>query len=75
MTTSQRLQALSEALYGSWSPSSLGRDLGVSERSVRRWSAFPERWPIPERIWPEVRTLLLDRSERIMALVGEIDGL
>lgn len=57
------------------SPSRLGNDFGVSERSVRRWRGEPERWPVPERIWSELRTLCLDRAEAILDLVGKIDGL
>lgn len=75
MTPSDRLEAVSKVLFGAWCPSTLGFHLAVSERSVRRWRESPERWPIPETIWPELRTLCLDRAESIMALVGEIDKL
>lgn len=73
MTPSDRLQSVSTALYGSWSPSSLAEDLGVSERSVRRWVAGSHA--IPETIWPELRTICLDRADSLMALMGEIDKL
>ena len=39
MTPPEALAAISDALFGCWSPALLAAELGVSERTVRRWRA------------------------------------
>ena len=71
MTPSQALQRVSEALYGDWCPSALASDLGVSERSVRRWGASSH--PIQNTLWADLVLLCQDRAYQIDCTVEEIE--
>jgi hypothetical protein len=56
------------ALYGERWQSGLAADLGIADRSLRRW--LNGEAPIPDNIWHEVRTLLIKRMDEIGGLVG-----
>lgn len=72
MTPSQALQAASEALYGAWSPSALGSDLGVCDRTVRRWRHSSDEYPIRDRITSELKVLCHKRAFKLLALVDKL---
>lgn len=65
MTPAQRLQNVSTALFGFWSPSLLGKALNVSERTVRRWG---EGSSIPDGVWADLRTVCITRADDLDVL-------
>ena len=69
MTPSDRLSAAGRALYGQHWQSALARDLGVNDRTVRRWAAGQEP---PETVWAEVRSLLSVRQQKIRETMAAI---
>ena len=60
------LREAGEALYGPRWQSDLARDLGVSDRTVRRWDAGQNG--IPAGVWVELRTLTKTRSMALAAV-------
>jgi DNA-binding transcriptional regulator YdaS (Cro superfamily) len=60
------LREAGESLYGSLWQSALARDLGVNDRTVRRWAAGESR--IPAGVWAELHKILALR-ELAMAAV------
>lgn len=62
MKAVDRLSAAGRALYGQLWQSALARDLGVNDRTMRRWAAGQEP---PETVWAEVRSLLCVRRQQI----------
>lgn len=60
-------------LYGERWQSPLARDLGVSDRSVRAWVAGTRS--IPEGVWPDLRTLLVERARECRGLADELADL
>ena len=71
MTTSNHLAAAGRALYGQLWQSALARDLGVNDRTMRRWVSGQEP---PETIWADVISLLAARRQTIhdtMRLIEE----
>lgn len=59
------LREAGEALYGPRWQSDLARDLGVSDRTVRRWVAGQ---PIPAGLWSELREDIRAR-QRVLAVL------
>jgi len=70
MTPSDHLAAAGRALYGQLWQSALARDLGVNDRTMRRWVAGQEP---PETIWAEVRSLLEARKQQISETIHLIE--
>ena len=64
--TPARLTTIARTLHGERFQTALAHDLGVSERTVRRWVAGTS--PIPQGVEEELRGLLRARA-------GEIRGL
>lgn len=60
------LRDVGEALYGSQWQTGLARDLGVAERTVRRWKTGKSR--MPEGLWDDIGTLLNERVQIMEAL-------
>lgn len=54
------LREAGEALYGPRWQSDLARDLGVSDRTVRRWIAGT--FDVPDGVWTQIRALLRQRG-------------
>lgn len=54
------------ALYGQRWQSELARDLGVSDRTVRRWAAGSH--PVPADAWPRILRLLQARGTSLLEL-------
>ncbi len=61
------LRDAGEALYGPLWQSALARDLGVTDRTVRRWAAAD--YPIPHGIWYELKQILKQRRFAIAAVM------
>ena len=72
MTPSDHLAAAGRALYGQLWQSALARDLGVNDRTMRRWVAGQEP---PETIWADVRSLLEARKQKISETLHSISDL
>ena len=64
--SSRLLQRCGEALYGPRWQSDLARDLGVSDRTVRRWAAG---MPIPDGVIAELITLCRNRTAAIHDII------
>jgi DNA-binding transcriptional regulator YiaG len=57
------------ALYGPIWQSALARDLGVSDRTVRRWAAGAN---IPRRVYADLLLLAQERGRRLDALCRKL---
>ena len=64
------LQEAGNALYGARWQSDLARDLGVSDRTVRRWSAGDFRIPAP--VWVELREMLRGRRMLLASVTKKL---
>ena len=61
------LHSIGNALYGPrWQPE-LARDLGVSDRTVRRWSAGEHQ--VPDGIWWDLGIMMDDRRKVLQILL------
>jgi len=58
--TPDLLREAGEALYGARWQSDLARDLGVSDRTVRRWAAGS--FAVPAGVWGLIHNLLRERG-------------
>jgi hypothetical protein len=68
---SDLLKRAGEALYGERWQSSLSRDLGVTDRTVRNWAA--ERNDCPDDVPSKLLDLLRHRGESMMKLTTAIE--
>ena len=59
-----------EALYGPLWQSALARDLGVSDRTVRRWVAGTSN--VPAGLYTDLLRLTQERAEVLHALAGRL---
>jgi hypothetical protein len=70
------LQAAAIALYGeNWSASRFAEDLGVSDRSFRRWCAGTA--DIPKGVWLDIENLIQERLKAIKEYrdrIGDLNG-
>lgn len=64
------LTAIGQALYGENFRIPMSDQLGVADRTVRRWLAGTS--PIPARIWSELEVLLLARKVTLEGLLIEL---
>lgn len=69
--TAPSLRQIGEALYGPRWQSDLARDLGVSDRTMRRWVADPGS--MPPSVWAELANLCRERARRLEALACELE--
>jgi len=60
------LREAGEALYGPRWQSDIARDLGVSDRTVRRWDAGQNA--IPPGVWANIRALLKERGRALASM-------
>ena len=58
--TPDLLRESGEALYGARWQSDLARDLGVSDRTVRRWAVGS--FAVPAGVWGAIHDLLRERG-------------
>ena len=72
MKSRDLLQRIGQALYGERWQSALALDLGVADRTMRRWVAGDVP---PPPIWPELRKLVIERRGRLDALARELERL
>jgi hypothetical protein len=66
------LVTIGTTLYGEgegW-PSRLAEDLGVNERTLRRWVAGESA--VPDRVWDELINIAIGRARQIADLVPKI---
>ncbi|MFO1185820.1 MAG: hypothetical protein U1E56_13715 [Bauldia sp.] len=64
------LTRVGEALFGARWQSALAAELGVADRTMRRWAAGDTA--IPDGIWQELRTLVWDRARKLTELGGQL---
>lgn len=68
----ENLRMIGQALYGQQWKSDLARDLGVADRTVRRWLAGESEMPAGAQ--DELRQLCLKRSAELAALAAKIEA-
>ena len=68
--TVDQLTAIGTALYGQQWQSALARDLGVADRTMRRWVAGES--PIPTGIIADLHRLLRERQINIQELLADL---
>jgi hypothetical protein len=69
----EQLATVGTTLYGegeAW-PSRLAENLGVNERTLRRWLAGESA--IPENVWDELINIAIGRAREIADLIPQID--
>jgi len=66
--TPEKLAARGRALYGEWWQTPLASDLGISDRTIRRWVAGES--PIPEKVEFNLRGILQIRLEELGGMVA-----
>lgn len=59
-----------QALYGQQWQSALARDLGVSDRTMRRWVAGTH--PLPEGVRADLRRLCVARGAQLRELASKL---
>lgn len=64
------LLACGRALYGDRWQSPLARDLGVADRTMRRWVAGS--YPVPEGIAADLLRLVQERQGELRELAGRL---
>lgn len=64
------LIATGQALYGQQWQSALSRDLGVSDRTMRRWVA--ESRPLPDGVRADLRRLCVTRGAQLRELASKL---
>ncbi len=64
------LLACGRALYGERWQSPLARDLGVADRTMRRWVAGS--YPVPEGIAADLLKLVQERRGELRELAGQL---
>ncbi len=70
MTTPTVLAAVGRALYGERWQSALARDLGVADRTVRRWVAGATQ--VPTGVYVDLLRLVTERAETLDALAERL---
>lgn len=66
------LKTIGKTLYGLQWQSDLARELGVADRTIRRWVAGDFEMPAGAR--EDLRQLCLKRSAELAELAGQIDA-
>ena len=61
-----------EALYGASWRAPLARDLGIDERTIRRWVAGT--YPVPNGVTANLERIIADHAAELSRIVGEITG-
>lgn len=70
---SRMLVEAGEALYGHQWQSALARDLGVADRTVRRWVAGTT--PMPSGVYVDLLRMTQERAAALDALAGRLQEL
>lgn len=68
--TPELLIECGRALYGQQWQSPLARDLGVSDRTIRRWVAG--QFPVPDGVAADLRRLCVARGAQLRALAAAL---
>ncbi len=66
------LAAVGAALYGPLWQTELARQLGVNDRTVRRWLAGAS--PVPAGVVDDLRPLLAAAAQRLACAAAVLDG-
>lgn len=66
----EALETCARCLYGAAWHAPLAEGLGVSDRSLRRWTSLQA--PIPAGIWEELRALLIAHSLEARDLAAQL---
>ncbi len=66
-----RLVAVGEAMYGPRWMADLARDLGVNDRTVRRWDSGYT--PIPATLWADIAAAARRRRDALDAVIAGLD--
>lgn len=69
----QLLRRVGAALYGSRWQAALAGDLGVNDRTMRRWVSG--EWPVPERAWGELRQLVTQRRDHLVEVAADLEAM
>lgn len=69
----QLLRRVGAALYGSRWQAALAGDLGVNDRTMRRWVSG--EWPVPDRAWAELGQLVIRRRDTLLAVAAELEAM
>ena len=64
------LRQVGEALFGARWQSDLSREIGISDRTMRRWIADPHE--IPEGVWSDISDLMLQHIVALDKLRNEM---
>lgn len=59
------------ALYGEYWVGALSQELGVSDRSLRRW--VNGTVPIPDGVWRDIHALMVEKRTLLDAAIAEIE--
>lgn len=70
--TPSLLAQVGQALYGPQWQSALARDLGVSDRTMRRWAAASA--DVPARIGAELLVLVQQRGDALAVLARRLQA-
>lgn len=70
MIDRDRLDAAGRRLHGAWWHTPLAADLGVSRKSMHRWSTGES--PVPTTVWPDLGRLLLAHARACEALANSL---
>lgn len=68
--TPELLTECGRTLYGQQWQSALARDLGVGDRTIRRWVAG--QFPVPVGVHAELRRLCVERGAQLRALADRL---
>lgn len=68
--TTKLLRDTGEALYGPRWQTDLSRDLGVSDRTMRRWAAGAD--DVPSGVYMDLLRLVMERSQVLDDLVERL---
>jgi hypothetical protein len=66
---SRLLHECGEALYGPQWQSAIARDLGVTDRTVRRWAAGGD---VPDGVYLDLLRLTQERAQRLDSLAPRL---
>ena len=72
VTARARLVAVGEAMYGPRWQTDLARDLGVADRTVRRWDSG--HTPIPGTLWTDIAVAATRRRDALDAVIAGLGG-
>lgn len=64
------LETIGEALFGSRWQTDLAAEIGVSDRTMRRWAGCPDN--MPKGAWADIRNLCARRGKTLVKISEEL---